>query len=72
MIKGNHKQFLKQDIMALVLLHVISLSLISSKEANSWHEMFPSFHLIPLFKGDCEKNVSHKKMLYNYRIYPHM
>lgn len=42
MIKRNHKQFLKQDIMALVLLNVISLSLIYIKETNSCQEMFPT------------------------------
>lgn len=42
MIKRNHKQFLKEDAMALVSLHVISLSLIYIKETNSWQEMFPA------------------------------
>jgi len=42
MIKRNHKQLLKQDVMALVLLHVIGLSLIYIKETNSWQEMFPT------------------------------
>lgn len=61
-MKRDHKHFLKQDIMALVLLYVISLSLIYIKEPNSWQEMFPT--LIRFFylreavrKMDTERDV---------------